>query len=164
MDKINKTVRNVLIFAIALSVGFAVGIPAIVLGAVNKIWAIMVIGIILVIAGFYGTPIIWVQYGAKRRLKRFVSAIENEHLYTVEDLAMHLNEQPEQVKATIHTIIEKGYISGYLFDGETLQLNLNRNKKEDLIQVVCESCGAKYTHSQREQGTCPYCGTISKQS
>ena len=48
--------------AMFLTVGLIAGIPMIVLGAVNDITAVMVIGIILTVLGFYGTPVAWVQH------------------------------------------------------------------------------------------------------
>ena len=55
-----KKIKNKgLAVAAALSVGLVAGIPMIVLGASNGITAVMVIGIVLVVLGFYGAPVAW---------------------------------------------------------------------------------------------------------
>ena len=60
MKAIEKDLRVTLIFAILLSFALVGGIPAIIFGASYGITPLLVIGIICTVAGFYGTPMMWV--------------------------------------------------------------------------------------------------------
>ena len=61
-----KNVKNNFRIALVLSLMLIVGVPMIVLGASNKIWAVMAIGIAFTVLGFYGCPLAWVMYGEAR--------------------------------------------------------------------------------------------------
>ena len=66
---------------VMLGVGLAVSQPA--------VWAI---GIALLVVGFYGTPIGWTAaYAPKKTLYRIVSAVMEEHLHTVQEIAVQLS-------------------------------------------------------------------------
>ena len=64
---IKKDCKKLLIISILFSIGFVVGIPAIIFGAIygGAMIALMVVGIIMVVCGFYGAPILWIAYGEK---------------------------------------------------------------------------------------------------
>ncbi|MFR3346866.1 MAG: hypothetical protein ACLTSK_02445 [Christensenellales bacterium] len=64
MERLKKRQAKVLTAAVVMSVLFVVGIPAIILGATNEIWALMILGIIFTVAGFYGMPLVWVSYAS----------------------------------------------------------------------------------------------------
>lgn len=158
MKSIEKTLKNSLILSICLSVGFVAGIPAIVLGAVNEITAVMVIGIILTVIGFYGTPMAWINYGANRSLKRLINAIKEEHLYSVQELAVHLSQSEKVIRTNLNKCFLKGYLTGYKKDGDNIILNegVDLNKKE--YSASCPFCGAKFTYTI-DNPRCPYCNS-----
>lgn len=83
MNAVEKALKKQLIGGILLSCMFAGGIPMIILGAVYSVLPVMIPGIAFTVAGFYGAPIVWVNYGNKLGLKRIVYAVEKEHLLTV---------------------------------------------------------------------------------
>ena len=68
MDAIEKALKRLLVLSIAFSVMFAAGIPLIPVGASKGLWALMIVGIVFTAAGFYGTPMLWTAYGARRGL------------------------------------------------------------------------------------------------
>ena len=87
MQPIHKAIKKALLLAVVLTlclplggvllgVGLGIGQPA--------VWAIGIAGLAV---GFYGCPLGWVGYGNKRTYLRLVTAIEEEHLYNVKDLA-----------------------------------------------------------------------------
>ena len=66
MRDIQKTKRNYLFWALLLSVGFPAGIVMIVLGFSNGMLYVAIPGIVLVVAGFYVMPMLWMGYGNSR--------------------------------------------------------------------------------------------------
>ena len=89
MSKGNKSIKSAvnkaLIFGIVSAILFVVGIPLIVMGASNQVWAVLVFGIVFVVFGFYGSPMIWINYANLRSMKRVVDAVNEEHLLSNED-------------------------------------------------------------------------------
>ncbi len=156
---IKKDLNNQLIFAIILSVLFVIGIPLIIFGVSSSITFLLVLGIIFVVLGFYGTPIIWTSYANKRQQKMIIDTIIYEHILTVSELAKQLQISEKLIRQHITTAIQKKYIVGYLFDGKTLSLNEKTapKKKLSITKTKCPHCGG--TLEPTEQGYhCPYCG------
>ena len=87
MEKIKKKIHTYFGVGLALVIGLPAGIIMTVFGAVKGITALLVIGIVLIVAGFYVGPIMLVQVGEKKKLGRVISAIENQNLYTAEEIA-----------------------------------------------------------------------------
>ncbi len=158
MEKISAHVKGLFIWSLTLSILAVVGIPMIVLGAVNSIWAVMVLGIVFVVAGVYVMPVLWVKFGETKRLKRMVFAVEKEYVYSVKDLALRFGMTEKSVASSIRTCIEKGYLIGYLFDGTEISANKNKPIKDGMITVQCENCGANYSYEAGSHPKCPYCG------
>ena len=158
MKKINKDVKVLFCWAIIASILFVVGIPLIPIFA-GKNWFVMALGIVFVVFGFYGTPLLWVAYGSKRSLKRVVEAITEEHLYSNKDIALHIQTTEQNVKDQIIKAIRKKYITGFVYDGIELHLN-EKQKQMNMVEVnKCKNCSAALTVTQ-EKIYCKYCGTI----
>lgn len=158
MQPIRSALRKSFILAAILSVLFVGGIPAIVLGAVNGIWAVMGIGIGRDRRRVLRHAVAWVGYAEKRSLYRLVSAVVEEHIYTVQELSAQLSLSEKNVGGKLTTCFQKQYLPGFKRVGDELKLNENTALSETVHAAVCPNCGAKYsyrgTHSQ-----CPYCGT-----
>lgn len=91
MERLKKRQAKVLTAAVVMSVLFVVGIPAIILGATNEIWALMILGIVFTVAGFYGMPLVWVSYASGFSLLRVVELVERDNVYSVEEIASQTN-------------------------------------------------------------------------
>ena len=87
MDKVKKKIRTYLGVGIALLIGLPAGIVMTVFGATKGITALLVIGIVLIVAGFYVGPVLLVQVTEKKKLGRVISAIDNQNLYTAQEIA-----------------------------------------------------------------------------
>lgn len=157
MEKLYKKQKIVFFFALFLSIGFVASIPAIIFGASKGMTFLLVIGIIFAVLGFYGSPMLWVQFGALNQAKRIVYAVDEEKIYSVEDIANQLQLPVGEVKSQLITAINKNYIEGLLFDGE--KLTANKNKSAIKMLTRCENCGAplKKTHDGKY---CPYCHSL----
>ncbi len=155
--RIDKVIKSSFITAIALSVAFVLGIPAIIFGAIGGKWALLILGIIAGVVGFYGTPFAWISYGEKKRASRVVDCVTREHILSVREIATQLQWSEKEVKSIVQKSIVNNYIAGYIFDGEKLTLNEKRPQRKERVQNKCSACGA--TLLRTETGfCCPYCG------
>ena len=161
MEKINNKSKCLFIISIISSLLFVLGIPMIILGAVNDITIVMILGIIFTAINFYAIPLLWIRYATIQNYKRLIFCIVNENIYSVEQLSLHLSLNINETKKRIQYCFGKGYLIGYLFNGTNILLNDNINHKDKLIFVQCKNCGASYTFSKQEQGFCPYCNTLN---
>ncbi len=156
MSKVKKDMNVSLIVALLSSVLFVVGIPMIVVFA-GEIWVLMALGIIFVVFGFYGGPLLWMRYASFFKLKRVVEAVMEENLTTNKEIAQQLQISEKETKSLITKAINKKYITGYLYDGETLTLNNKEKPKRKIEKHRCLNCGGKL-EEQEEFWHCPYCG------
>ena len=108
MNAVEKALKKQLIGGILLSCMFAGGIPMIILGAVYSVLPVMIPGIAFTVAGFYGAPLVWVNYGNKLRLKRIVYAVEKEHLLTVQSIASQLSKSEKSVRGLLDECVRRG--------------------------------------------------------
>lgn len=150
------------IIAIVLSIMFVAGLPILIVGATRLhqnggFVAMLVIGIVFVVLGFYGTPVAWVQVGAASRRANIVRAVNEEHLYTVKELAVRLNVSEKEASAALRECMQKGYLTGYLLEGDSVVLNENVALGPKEYSVECSHCGA-YVTSSGKGAKCPYCG------
>lgn len=157
MKTLNKKQKTTFFFALFLSVGFVASIPAIIFGASKGMTFLLVIGIIFAVIGFYGSPMLWVQYGALNQAKRIVYAVDEEKIYSVEEIANQLQLPVGDVKSQLITAINKNYLEGFLFDGQ--KLTANKNKSAIKMLTRCENCGAPLKKTQ-DGKYCPYCHSL----
>ncbi len=156
MEKIEKAARSMFIAALVCSVLFVAGIPMIVLGASNRIWLVMTAGIIFTGGGFYATPLLWVGFGSKVSLRRLVTAVEAEHIYTVDELSQQLSKPPKMIRAMLDVCFNKRYLVGYKRSGDALVLNEGKALSDALHPADCPYCGAHFSYKGSD-AICPYC-------
>lgn len=150
------------IIAIIITILLVAGIPILIVGATHLhenggFVAMLVIGIVSVVVGFYGTPIAWVQVHSASRRVTLVRAVNEEHLYTVRELAARLNVISKEASLLMGECLRKGYLTGYLREGDRLYLNENTELKPTEYSVECNRCGAYVTYTEKD-AKCPYCG------
>lgn len=168
MKKISRQMTNNIIWGSILPVLFVLGIILIVTNQSN-IFGIngticIIIGVVFVVLGFYGTPMIWVGYGEKVTCKRILNLIINENLYSISDIASQMGMQENMALKTVRYLINKEYLTGYLLiDNTYLKLNENVKQVKGKTIVKCPSCGAKNV-LDGETGTCQYCGDFLRRN
>ena len=89
-----------------------------------------------------------------------VQAVTQEHLYTVADLAQRLSVNGKTASATLNNCIRKGYLVGYIREGDRLVLNENRALGPTQYTLVCSHCGATVELTKGDTARCPYCGSV----
>ena len=151
--------------AIILTIGLVAGIPLLVVGAVNMddnkgFVALLVIGIACVVAGFYGAPIAWTRLVTVNQELTLVKAVTEENLYTVADIAQRLSVNGKTASATLNNCIRKGYLVGYIREGDSLVLNENRTLAPTAYTIDCPRCGAQVTLTKNDSPRFPYCGSV----
>lgn len=162
MKQIQKAQHRAFVISMILTVAIIAGIPAIIFGAINKWWILMAVGIACSVSGFYGCPIAWTNYGGIRSLARLVFAVEEEHIYTVHDLAVQLSVSEKEVRKRLNTCFQKHYLTGYRKEEDRITLNESVALEKKQYLAECPNCGAKFTYT-REHPRCPYCNSPVKQ-
>ncbi len=160
MKRINKRVRVLFGFAFGLSVGLPAGVLGVIFGAIQMNIPLLVIGIVLVVAGFYGMPILWVQYGERRRDRNLVRMVKEEGIYTLAGLAAQTGLAENVVLERVKKLLSGGELSGYLLVEDGLALNENRPQARPRGTKKCENCGASMRFDG-EKFVCEYCKTVA---
>ena len=163
MEKIKKKIRTFFWVGLAFLIGLPAGIIMTVFGATKGITALLVVGIVLIVAGFYVAPIMLVQVGEKKKLGRVIAAIERQNLYTAEEIAAGTGIREKAVLGYINEALQKGYIIGYKWENGRLELIKNRRQSLEKSTKKCPYCGAQAIIDPKEStGICPYCGAVLK--
>ena len=155
-----KTKNTIFALSLIMSIGFPVGILFFFFLFSNSsksfLFTLMaVLGIILVVLGFYVMPIMWVRFAHYSFVQRVVIAVTEEHIYNVKELAGLLNKKEQEIKDVIHFCINKRYITGVKFENGVLE-NIHR-KESSGKTYKCDSCGGMMIREDKEL-VCPYCG------
>lgn len=159
MERLNRRIHLLFTFSLVASILFVFGIPMIVLGAVNRIFAVMILGIVFTAVDFYAIPFLWMAYARYKPYQRLVYAVQNEHLLCTDDLAAQMHMEVPAVRQMLFDCVRHLYLTGYLFDGEQLTPNTRTAPKPKMLVATCESCGAHLEYAEGEVPVCPYCGT-----
>ena len=165
MELALKAKKRNFALALILTLGLIAGIPCIVLGATNMgdnkgFVALLVFGIVGTVLGFYGSPLMWTRLATVNQELTVVQAVTQEHLYTVADLAQRLSVNGKTASATLNNCIRKGYLVGYIREGDRLVLNENRALGPTQYTLVCSHCGATVELTKGDTARCPYCGSV----
>lgn len=171
MNKIDIKTRRTLLWAIFLSVGFPLGIVMTVIGFTKgqSFRAMGIVGIILIVMGFYGAPMVWIHFGQLKYFSRLKAQIVGDGIKSVKMLAEVHNRNPEVVANDVKTMVQKGYLDGYLvLDNERIiDKTKMRDKDYEMMEaeragtlnlVHCPFCNAKF-ELINDVGVCPYCNS-----
>ena len=157
MQAIRKALKRARAIGILLSLALPLGGALLGAGLAIDIPAVWAVGIALLAIGFYGCPCAWtVAYLPTKELARIVSAVEEEHLLTVQEIASQLSMPEQKVRASLDTCFRKRYLIGYKREGDRIVLNENRAPAKRTYSAECPNCGAKFTYTD-DDAYCPYC-------
>lgn len=171
MNKLDIKTKKKLAWGIALSIGFPLGIVMTVLGFTRgqDMRAMGIVGIILIVLGFYGAPIVWIQFGQLKYYVRLREQIVGEGIKSVKMLAEVHNKKPELMANDVKTMVQKGFLEGYLVldDERIIDKSAMKNKDYEMMEaeragtlnlVHCPFCNAKF-ELINDVGVCPYCNS-----
>lgn len=159
MKNLNGKISLYFILSLLFTIFLPTGIVLIIMGA-SKSTLILVAGIIMVVLGFYGAPILWIKYGEMKSNKRVLQAIEIDKIFTVKEIAEQLNQPEADVRGKINNLIVNRFLIGYLFKNEN-QLVLNEKKALNRTKNSCPCCGGKMVIEDNME-KCEYCGYVVK--
>ena len=160
MEKMKKQITTLLVCAIVLSVMFPTGIVGVILAAVYDITPLIIISAVMTGFCFYAVPIMWTSFGAKKQHQRVLSCVEVDRFESVQKISSATQLSKDEVAGIIKLLISKGYLHGYAFDGEKLQV-IEEGKLKTISKsgkIKCPNCGATYQAGDKND-TCPYCGS-----
>ncbi len=151
--------------SITLTVLLPLGIALTIIGATKTeegalFTAIMAIGIVFVVLGFYGSPIAWVRYGAQKKYTRIIDAIVREGFRDTAEIANHLSMPKKEVVEGVRACIDKQYLCGYTIGGDKILPINNRPDDIGMYTVQCPYCGGITQTSNNLQVKCAYCGRM----
>lgn len=94
-----------LFFAILLTIFLPLGIISIVLGA-SKSTALLIVGIICTILGFYGAPMVWMSFANNKQYGLVLRLILTENIYDLEDISSQISRNLDETKNLVLTLIQ----------------------------------------------------------
>lgn len=159
-NDIKKRCTFLLILSIILSVFFVVGIVSIIYGATNST-ALLILGIIMTVLGFYGSPISWVNFGTMVVEKALFFAITEDNITEISTLSSNLGINDKDVRAKINHLMSHRYLTGYKLDenGNLLKLEKKQEETHKMLKLKkCPNCGANLTETKDHKYKCTYCG------
>ncbi len=155
MNKLNKKLRTLFFFALALSIGFPLGVLGIIFGASQELTPLLVCGIVLTVAGFYGMPLLWVRYGERRGDRFLLCMIEEDGITSLDTLCVQSGYPIENVRARIKRMIANRELVGFLLSDGGLQDPSKKDEERPTFRK-CPNCGA--TMVAEDAGWhCEYC-------
>lgn len=164
---LNKKIINLLIFSILFSIFFPLGIFLIIFGATKGSSASLVIGIVMCVLGFYGAPILWINFLENKKKKYLCDQIKLDNIQEIEKLANINNKKFQETLNEVKDLISKRYLQGYeIYNDKFIIPKQNKilsedeilKKNGDIHVKVCSSCGAKVDIIGNQSSKCPYCG------
>lgn len=168
MNRLETKRKTALAWAIAMSIGFPLGFFMIIFGFTReeKIIAMAAVGIVVTIISFYGMPLIWIRFGQLTYYKNLCKEIL-DGVRSVSMLAEVHNKDANVMANDVKTLIQKGYLSGYvILDNEKIidKNSMSRHDYEtleaertgNLNLVNCPFCNAKFAMILDVE-ECPYC-------
>lgn len=163
ISKIEKVRKTLVCFAVLLSLMLVGGIPMIVFGATRHSTALLVFGIIFVVAGFYGAPMVWVAVGSSAESKKLFSQIHDGSVTSISDLA-RLNDKSENLMhQQVKKLIDKKYLTGVALVGdEIVRLSADGKTVVNVSAAItyrCPYCTGPVA-MVGGRGKCEYCGSL----
>lgn len=145
-----KQSKNIWLAVVIITTVTAVAaLPGLIISAVNDITWLMAVCLVVFIHGFFGITFYALALVGARRDARVVDAVVNCNLLTLNDISMYVHSDLNSTAESIRRSMKKGYIKGYIFDGNEL-LPIEPPKDN-----CCEYCGRTLPPTAIE---CPYCG------
>lgn len=149
MEKAKQSKSIWLGVVILTAITMSAALPGLIVCAVYGITWLMAICIVLLVHGFFGTTFYALALVGASRDIRVVDAVLNCHLTTTTDISMYIHAPIDTTIEAIRRSLKKGYIKGYIFDGNDLK------PIEPPKDNCCAYCGRALSPTAIE---CPYCG------
>ncbi len=161
-----------MIAGIVLPIFLIGGIVMIIIGAINHIWALLGVGIAMVVAGFYGTPFAWMSFSSNLKYDHIVKIVMVDHILNVNSISIHADLKPNDVVIHLKRAIRLGDLKGLTLIGNELQsisaiTHPNADEVFDLsgkddveFDLVCPYCGGTTPVTNKRRARCQYCGRM----
>ncbi len=156
MEKVKKIKKIWLITGISSAVLGAASIVGIVLFAINLLYVPMAISIAFTAHAFYGCPFYFIAFGNARLCERVVTAVLEHGLTDIESISKFTMAKPDFAKSLIEKCLMKGYLTGYMLDGDRLvSLESVCDTDTEAEELKCKYCGTKLL---KDENVCSSCG------
>jgi len=155
MKKIRRVKLISLLFAIFTSVAFPVSLVGLILGAVNKIYFLMIIGIVVMAGSFLALPFVWLAFGSLVTKNRVCYQILVNGVRDLDRLSTILSKPVNEINYIINKLIAKGYLPHNVMEVDTI-VNTEEELKFSLSKNKCPNCGAPLK-KKRGVKVCEHC-------
>lgn len=170
---ISNKIKTIFCFALISTILFPIGILLIVFcGALPLGKGLsLALGIIFVVLGFYGAPILWINFGDLKTKQNLCRQIVDDGIQDIEALSKLYNIDTNTMKNKISEVINKRYLTGYEIVGKfVVPVKQKKLTKQDALTIsgkserkICPGCGAPVEVIEGEKTVCKYCGaTVTK--
>ncbi|MDR0831561.1 MAG: zinc ribbon domain-containing protein [Bacillales bacterium] len=140
MNKLEKKKRSLLIISLLFSFALPLGLFLLIFG-LNIGWLFLWIpGIVFLVAGFYGTPLLWVGYASYFPQIRIANCILNGIL-SFEQMSKNTGLKLKEVINIVQKLIND-YLPYYLINENKTGLLINLQRQQDVAKGRCRYCGA----------------------
>ncbi len=167
---IKKKTTTLFIFSLLFTIFLPAGIVLTILyakmsGGLQIV--LFVLGIIMIILGFYGSPMLWINFANMKYFKSLVEQIKIDNVQDINQLAQNNDKKLEVMLKDIQTLLSKRYLTGYEImenkfivpkSNKTLSKNDVWEQTGDVYVGYCKSCGARVEMIGNNKTFCPYCG------
>ena len=155
MKKIKRIKLVSLIFAILTSIAFPLSLVGLILGAVNKLYFLMILGIVIMASSFFALPFVWLAFGSLVTKNRICYQILVNGVRDLDRLSTILSKSTGEINYTINKLIAKGYLPHNVMEVDSLTLS-EAELKFNLSKNKCPNCGAPLK-KKRGVKVCEYC-------
>lgn len=171
---INKKVTTYFVLSLLFTIFLPVGILLIVFFAGRPAWwqvLLFVLGIVMVVLGFYGSPMLWTKFGDLKSKQNLCRQIASDNIQDIEKLAFLNNRNAQDMLEIVKELVAKRYLTGYeIVDNKYIVPANNATlSREEILKSngnvsieTCEGCGAKVEIIGNKVAYCPYCGRLIK--
>ena len=130
MKILKSMLASVWLAAIIYSALFVIAIPVLCLTA-GKNMPIMVLSIVIIAVGLPFIPLVWVQFSKLFSLRHITAMIENDKIYSVDELTKRLHLSRRCVCRRIRRILRRRILREYFFDGNLIHPTYRLGEKKE---------------------------------
>ncbi|MBO5050737.1 MAG: hypothetical protein J6D31_00920 [Clostridia bacterium] len=116
--------------AIIYSILFIIAIPVLCISAGKNI-LLMVLSIVIIAIGLPFIPLVWIQFSKLISLRGITAAIEEEKIYSVDELTKRLHISRRRACRRIRRILRRRILREYFFDGNLIHPTYRLGEKKE---------------------------------
>ena len=131
MKVLKSMLASIWMAAIIYSILFIAAIPVLCISAGKNI-LLMVISIVIIAIGLPFIPLVWIQFSKLISLRGITAAIEEEKIYSVDELTKRLHISRRRACRRIRRSLRRRILREYFFDGNIIHPTYRLGEKKEV--------------------------------